>query len=413
MSYGPHAVARADGKVLFVRGGAPAEEVEILVREDHRRFAFADVLRVIEPSPQRRVAPCPYLPRCGGCPWQHLEYQAQLEAKRAIVVEHLRRIAGLDVAVEPVLSTPLELGYRHRLRLRAEKGRVGFYAGGSHDLVEVEACLLAAPAVGAAIPIAAELARVLKTRVRRVEIVAPDESGRRLVLIVEAEGRWVEADEKACRAWLERHEVVAGLLLNGRGWRRSWGETTLAMAGPGTKQVNVQAGTFTQVNPEANRILVQTVLELAQPLQGKRVLDLYAGSGNLSLPFAEAGARVTAVEQSARAAADAEAAAQQRGLGDYRVVSERAEIAARTLIERGERFDLVVLDPPRSGARELVEPILALRPQSIIYVSCDPATLARDLGGLRSAYRVDRVQPIDMFPQTYHVETVVRAMASC
>ena len=219
-----------------MRGGAPAEEVEIVVREDHRRFAFADVLRVIEPSPQRRVAPCPYLPRCGGCPWQHLEYQAQLEAKRAIVVEHLRRIAGLDVAVEPVLSTPLEFGYRHRLRLRAEKGRVGFYAGGSHDLVEVEACLLAAPAVDAAIPIAAELARVLKTRVRRVEIVAPDESGRRLVLIVEVEGRWVEADDEgmSCmartprgrrRPAAERPRLAAEL-----------GRDDAAMAGPGTSR---------------------------------------------------------------------------------------------------------------------------------------------------------------------------------
>jgi 23S rRNA (uracil1939-C5)-methyltransferase len=185
------------------------------------------------------------------------------------------------------------------------------------------------------------------------------------------------------------------------------------MSAPRKKPVAVQAGTFTQVNPEANRILVQTVLELAQPLEGRSVLDLYSGAGNLSLPLAEAGARVTAVEQSAGAAADAAAAAERRGLDAYRVLNERAESAARALSANGESFDLVVLDPPRSGARELMEPILALRPQSIVYVSCDPATLARDLAELSRGYRVDRVQPIDMFPQTYHVETVVRAMASC
>jgi 23S rRNA (uracil1939-C5)-methyltransferase len=413
MAYGPHAVARADGKVVFVRGAAPGEEVDVAVREDHSRFAFADVLQVVRPSPERRATPCPYLPRCGGCPWQHLEYEAQLRAKRTIVDEHLRRIAGLDVAVAPPLAAPREFGYRQRLRLRVEGGQVGFYAGGSHDLVAVEHCLLAEPAVDGAIPIAAELVRALRTRARRIEIVAAGESGGGLVLIAEAEGRWVEADEGVCRAWLARYPAVGGLLLSGRGWRRSWGETKLSMSPTETMRVAVHAGTFTQVNPEVNRLLVRTVLDLASPLAGGRVLDLYAGAGNLSLPLAERGAEVTAVEQSSRAAADATAAAERIGLRGYRVVCERAESAARTLAARGERFDLVVLDPPRSGARGLIEPVLALRPRSIIYVSCDPATLARDLRDLGGRYRVDRVQPIDMFPQTYHVETVARAIAAC
>src|SRR5512143_666324 len=128
MAYGPHAVARHDGKVLFVRGAAPGEEVEAVVREERRAYAYADTVAVLRPSSARRPTPCPYLPRCGGCPWQHLDYAAQLDAKRQLVREHLRRIGGLDVAVEPVLPSPREYGYRRRVKLRVEAGEVGFYA---------------------------------------------------------------------------------------------------------------------------------------------------------------------------------------------------------------------------------------------------------------------------------------------
>jgi 23S rRNA (uracil1939-C5)-methyltransferase len=414
MSYGPHAVARAEGKVVFVRNAAPDEEVEVAVTEEHRRYAFADLLRVIAPSPQRRPAPCPFLPRCGGCAWQHLDYASQLRAKRALVAEHLRRIARVDANVAEPLASPLEFGYRHRLKLRVDGGRVGFFAGGSHDLVEVDHCLLAAPRVDAAIPTAARLVRALRTRTRRLEIVAGDDADAGLTVIGEAEGAWVEADEPVCRAWMADHAaVVAGLLLAGRGWRRSWGAPGSSIRPSDALRIPVGAGTFTQVNPLANRLLVRTVLDLAGEVGGRRVLDLYAGAGNLSLPLAQRGAEVTAIEGSRQAVSDARAAADRLGLGSYRAVCERVDRALAALAAAGERFDVAVLDPPRSGAQEAVAPLLALRPPRLLYVSCDPTTLARDLGRLSAHYRVERVQPIDMFPQTYHVETVTSAIATC
>lgn len=413
MAYGPHAVARHDGKVVFVRGAAPDEEVDVVITEARRSFAYAEVVDIVRPSRSRRVPPCPYLPRCGGCPWQHVDYAAQLDAKRGIVREQLRRLAGAMVDVEPVLASPLEYEYRRRLKLRVERGEVGFYAGGTHSLVPIETCMLAEPAVAAAIPWAAELARTLQTNLRRIELIRVAEEAADVTVVAEAEGGWMKADEARCRTWVEAHERVRGLIVSGRRWRRTWGQSEIAMCPDSTSVVHANAGSFTQVNPGANRFLVGTVGRLAQVRGGERVLDLYAGIGNLSLALAQQGARVVAVEQHPQAARDNAANARRLGLRDYEVLQEPAESAVARFAEAAERFDVVVLDPPRSGARAVVDSLLRLATPRVIYVSCDPATLARDVGALKDRYRVEIVQPIDMFPHTYHVEVVLYAKLAC
>lgn len=409
MAYGPHAVARHDGKVIFVRGGAPDEEVDVVVREERRSFAYAEVADVVRPSAQRRSTPCRYLPRCGGCPWQHLDYAAQLDAKRQIVQEHFRRLAGISVDVEPVLPSPLEYGYRSRLKLRAEGGTVGFYAGGTHSLVPVDDCLIAEPVIAAAIPWAAELAAALRTNLRRIELIRVGSTTPHVVVAAQAEGEWVKADADACRSWLDSHANVSGLAIFGRRWRHAWGRIEATLRAEEETILHASAGSFTQVNSAANLHLVDTVVRLAQVRSDDRVLDLYAGVGNLSLPFAKRGARVVAVEQYPQAAEDNAANARRLGLANYEVRRESAEKAAARLAEAGERFDLVVLDPPRSGARPVLDDLMRLAAPRLVYISCDPATLARDIRALSVRYRVDLVQPIDMFPHTYHVEVVLRA----
>jgi 23S rRNA (uracil1939-C5)-methyltransferase len=409
MAYGPHAVARHDGKVVFVRGAAPDEEVDVVVTEDRRSFSYANVVGVVQSSVSRRIPPCPYLPRCGGCPWQHLNYQAQLEAKRSIVQEHLRRLAGVTVDVEAVIPSPLEYGYRRRLKLRVEAGQVGFYAGASHALVSIEHCLLAEPAVAAAVPWAAELASSLQTNLRRIELIRVDEASADVTVTAEAEGRWVKADDTRCRTWLDGHESIRGLIVSGRRWEHAWGQAEIAVRSDSEIGLLAKAGSFTQVNSAANLLLVDTVGRLAEVRSGERVLDLYAGVGNLSLPFARRGARVLAVEQHPQAALDNVANALRLGLAEYEVRQEPAERAVAALVEAGERFDVVVLDPPRSGARLAIDSLLRLGAPRVVYVSCDPATLSRDVRLLRERYRIDSVRPIDMFPHTYHVEVVLRA----
>jgi 23S rRNA (uracil1939-C5)-methyltransferase len=412
MAYGPHAVARVDGKVVFVRGAAPHEEAEVQVREERQRFAFADLVAVRRPSAVRRLAPCPYLPRCGGCPWQHLDYGAQLAAKQRIVGEQLERLGRVTVPVAAPLPSPREFGYRRRIKLRVVEGVVGFHAAASHALVVIDHCLLAAPPVDAAIPWLTELVAALRTAVRRLEIAAGG-SADRVVVAGEAEGAWHDGDEDACREWLATHPGVAGMRLRGRGWTRSWGEPTVDLAAGDQPPLRVHAPGFTQVNGEANCLLVEEVVRRVAPRAGLRVLDLYAGAGNLSLPLRRRGALVTAVEQDRGAAADARANAAREPGPPLRVLAMPAERALRQFLAADDRFDAVVLDPPRSGAASCVALLLRLRAPRLVYVSCDPATLARDLRHLSTAYRVDDVQPIDFFPHTYHVETVVGATLAC
>jgi 23S rRNA (uracil1939-C5)-methyltransferase len=413
MAYGPHAVARHDGKVVFVRGAAPDEEIEAVIRDERRTFAFADAVAIVRPSPQRRVPPCPYLPACGGCSWQHLTYDAQLAAKRRIVSEHLRRIAGLTVDVAPVLPSPNEFGYRRRIKLRIDGGAVGFYAGASHTLVPVDHCLLAEAGVDAAIGAARALVRALVVPLRRVELLRCDAGGDAVVVVGEVEGGWIDSADRQCRDWLADHPTVRGLALRGRGWRRQWGDVRIGFAPRADLPLIAHAPVFTQVNPEVNRLLVDTVVRWVDPRPGQQVLDLYAGAGNLSLALQRRGATVTAVEQDPLAAADAVENGTRFGGPPLRVIRDRAERALERLAAAGARFDAVVLDPPRSGAAACLPALLSMAPPCIVYVACDPATLARDLARLCVRYRVDAVQPLDMFPHSYHVETMVRVSLSC
>ena len=409
MSYGPHAVARKDGKVIFIRGGAPQEEADVVVREDRASFAYADVQSILRPSTARRSAPCPYLPQCGGCPWQHLEYEAQLEAKRTIVREQLRRIGKLDTEVQPVIASPREYGYRQRLKLRVADREVGFFAGASHSLVAVDHCLLPEPTVAAAMPAAQALVKGAQTQLSRLEMTATGESEPRVVVVAQAAGDWNQQDKVFCKTWLHEHPQVGGLTITGRRWRREWGEGQLTIRPESNLELRVRAGSFIQVNPEGNELLVATVLNFIDPTPGKRVLDLYAGAGNFSLPLARRGVSVLAVERDRRAAEDAAVNAQRLGMESCRVQQGNVSTALDQLVGSNEQFDAVILDPPRDGAAETIDALTRLAPPRLVYASCDPATLARDLGRLASRYRIERVQPIDLFPHTYHIETVVQA----
>jgi 23S rRNA (uracil1939-C5)-methyltransferase len=409
LTYGPHGVGRlASGKAVFVRGVAPGEEVEVVVTEDRKNFVYADLAAVVGPSQQRRTPPCEYLPGCGGCPWQHLTYAAQLHAKEQSVRDALTRIGKLDASlVQSILPSPLEFGYRNRLNLRVDGHEIGFYRGGTHALVPISHCLLAEAEVDRAIEAARALVRCVESKVRRIEIVARGRAPG-VVLHGEVEGELSPRDEERAVAFLDSFSDVSGIVLQGHRWRTAWGDVMVRVTPADGAEVTLPAGAFSQVNPRANRQLVELVLAFAGLRGGDRVLELHAGAGNLTLPLAAHAGQVVAVEQDKLAAAAA--AENTRALSNVEVRNLSAAQAVTQCAARGENFDLVVLDPPRSGAPEAVKGLLDIAARRLVYVSCNPSTLARDLARLARRYRIEAVQPIDMFPHTYHVETVVRTV---
>jgi 23S rRNA (uracil1939-C5)-methyltransferase len=408
LAYGIFGVARTDRGVVFVPGVAPGEVARVRIVEDKRDYREAELLEILEPSPARRIPPCPYVPECGGCAWQHLDYPAQLEAKESILRQTLARIGGLDGAsldIRPILASP-EWAYRHRLTLRVDGAqRLGFYQHRSHRLVEIAGCQIADEAVNAHLGVAREWLRGVSTTVRRLEIASARD--RRVVFVGNAEGAF-RHDDAYHEKFLRAHPTVGGIVLFGKGWRRTFGKPVVDLEIDGDLVLESQGG-FTQVNPEANRRLVETVLDLAAPNERDRVLDLYCGAGNFTLPLARRVREVLGVEADPASVAQARRNADRSRLTNCRFLERESGAAAHGLAASRDRFSLIVLDPPRSGAADVVEHLPALASDRLVYVSCNPATLARDLRRLtRLGFTLGPIQPIDLFPQTYHVEAVVR-----
>ncbi len=419
LSHGPAGVGRADGKVVFVSGTVPGDEVEIVIDEEKKRHATGHVVQIRQPSAQRRTPPCPYISRCGGCPWQHVTYPEQLRAKEMTVREQLRRIGGIaEPPMLPIIPAPQEWHYRHRIRLHGQAGRFGFSPPQSHDVVEIESCLIAREDVTAQLQTAREWGTALRTAVRQIEIIggeSAEATAPSIVLVGEADGAWYSQDEAICTSFLVHYPQIRGLVLFGHNWRRRWGNTDVAFVPESERDaLALRHGTFTQVNPTGNRALVAAILALGTFQKEQKVIELYCGAGNLSLPIARRVESLIGLEQERAAVVDAEANAARLGLTNTRFVTASVEAGVHQLLEAGVRGDVVVLDPPRMGAATVIDLLPQLGARAVLYVSCDPATLARDLRRLHThGYHLHAVQPVDLFPQTYHVETIALSLLTC
>ncbi|MFN8167287.1 MAG: TRAM domain-containing protein [Candidatus Nanopelagicales bacterium] len=397
IAHGGHCVARHEGQVVFVRHALPGEVVDAVVTGTgpKGRWLNADAVEVLEPSADRVVPPCPYAGpgRCGGCDLQHAAVPAQRRLKAAVLREQLARLGGLrevggaplDEAVD-VVAVPGDhdgLGWRTRVRYAVDAaGHAGFRRHRSHEVEPVDACLLATAAVD----------EVGATRRRwpgaeSVEVVATSTGERALLL---------DPPARDAASGLPADVAVPGL--RGRGWVRE------QAAG---RSWRVQADGFWQVHPGAAQTLVEAVRDALDPQEGEHLLDLYSGvglfAGSLAGLVGESG-RVDAVEASVRACADA-----RRNLHELPQVRIHAEPVERWLRAASvTEADLVVLDPPRSGAgRAVLDHVIDLAPRAVAYVACDPAALGRDLGHVRAAgWTVASVRGFDLFPMTHHVEAV-------
>jgi len=401
LTYGPDALARCGGQVVFLPYAAPGDRVVAEVVARRRGHLRARVQRLLAPGPARVAPACPAFGVCGGCQWQHLALEAQREAKRAVVIEQLRRVAGLrDPAVPPVRPAPAPWAYRARITLAAEGRRLGYHRLRSHALVEIDACPIAEPVLAAHLGAARAFADALRAPLVRVTIAAAPGG---VVLVARTAARPGPADRAATERLLVAQPSVRGAVVTDGEVRLVVGDPTVrAPLEPGLA-IEVPADVFTQVNPAANQLLVATVVGLVGA--APRVLDLYCGAGNFALPLARRGARVRGVERDAAAVAAARANAARLGLLGATFVA--ADVATALAAEPPGSADAVVLDPPRAGAAPALGALAALRAPRLVYVSCDPATLARDIRALAAhGYRLGRLELLDLFPQTYHVETV-------
>ncbi len=415
--YGPEALARMDGMAVFVGDAVPGDRVRARITEVHSRYARGYAEAVLVPSAHRVTPPCPVADTCGGCQWQAMSYERQVAAKEQAVRDALERIGGWDgPVVRPIIASIRQWGYRNKARYSAEAGlgvfEAGYYARRTHTLVPIRTCPLNLPGLDAVLDKAIGLlthdprfkavARSLHALVGRQSLG----SGEVLVRLILKERTRLRPFAEVLSA---ASDGLVGVLANMAGRRRKvrdeviWGQGFLTEH-VGEWRYRVSGAAFFQVNPYATPALVETVREATALTGRESVIDAYGGVGLFSVALAERAGRIMLIEADASAVADARKIIGQLRLGNTIVhegsVEQAAELAAGA--------DVIICDPPREGMG--TEALAALETQNarrFVYVACDPTSLARDSVSLRRAgYDLRWAQPIDLFPHTFHVETV-------
>lgn len=428
LSLGGDGVARVEGTVVFVPYGSPGDTLEVEIVEMRRNFARARVLRVLEPSPVRTDPPCPYhfdpkLPQrlsCGGCVWQHMNYDFQLDAKRQLVEETLERLGSLrDVEVQPTLG--MREPWRYRNKVQQPVGWVGdrpisgFYAIASHELVAIEDCLVQPDL---SVRIVNRVRSLLNPRhkgwLRHLLIRTSQKGQAQLVFVTQSDDFPNQA--QVIGTLLREFPALVGIHQNvnpaktnvilGRIWKHCAGADALEEQ-LGSLRFKLSPGSFFQVNSPQAEVLYNVVKKVAG--QGRELLDLYCGVGSIALWLAGSFSRVQGVDEVKSAIVDAQYNAKQNRIENTRFLASPTEQFLRSYRGSSQVDLTVILDPPRAGCDpRVLEALGRLRPRNLVYVSCDPGTLARDLQSLqRYGYTPRLIQPVDLFPHTAHIETVV------
>jgi len=418
------------GKVVLVPYVLPGEEVVVEVFKHHKSFAEANLVQVLQSSPQRVAPPCPHYGRCGGCDFQHIEGQYQLALKQGILLELLQRTGNLkpetiDEVMQPPLASPLVLGYRQRIRLQVDPAglQLGFYRPCSHVVEPIDTCPLAKPEINAVLAKLAghPAAQTLLGLTDALEVLLSPDDGQ-VVLLYHCKRTLRPADRSHCASLQRELEGVKGVLFavagqgpqgavmddEGVDLRAAAINFTVRLGAVGQNlTLSLTAGGFCQVNLEQNENMINRMLRWADIGAEERVLDLYCGMGNFSLPAAFIAREVVGMDVEGPSISSAEENARRAGIANCRCERATAVAAAKRLAADGAVFDLVLLDPPRQGCAEVIPHLPALGADKLLYISCDPATLARDLVKMAEyGYAVKRIGMVDMFPQTHHIEAM-------
>lgn len=419
LAWGGKGVGRLGGKVVFVSKAVPGDKVLVRMEKEKPRYAEGRIEAVLRPSPHRVDPKCKFFSHCGGCQWLAVAYERQLEEKESLVRSALRRHVAA-CPPEAIVPAPSPRGYRHRIQLHVKPSgrgvKIGFYQEESHQVINLDLCLLVDDAFNAVYgKLRSALQEEPAARCLEGLTLARSESEPEYVLFMALAEAAGEAEVDRIFQALDPLELAGALAApsrdEGKVLRRSgrpW--VRYAVDGPSGQPFELRADvrSFTQASYAMNRALVRSAVDWLAPYRTERILDLYAGVGNFTLPMASACREVVAVEASPTAHQDAKENTERNGLENIRHLPGQAGEWTTKLAAASERFDAVLLDPPRTGAREVLEPLALLAPKRILYVSCNLPALDRDVEDLgRLGYLPERIQPWDLFPQTYGVETLV------
>lgn len=419
-------VARIDGRVVFVHGALRGEKCRVLILKTLKSVAFAKVLEVLEPSSERMESDCPYFPRCGGCTYRHIRYEEELRLKKQRVQDNLSRIGGSDVTVEEILGAQDTLRYRNKAQYPVSKdGAVGFYRARTHEVIECEHCLLVRPEADAA-------AEALREYMQSCHVAGYDEkTGRGLIrhlyvrsnaageslICVLVNGDKLPKEDRLVALLRDACPKCTGIVLGtntkkgnvilGDRYRTLWGSDRLEDTLCG-KTFRLSVPSFYQVNRAQAERLYAKAIEFAGLTGQETVLDLYCGAGTITLALSDHAKKVLGAEIVPEAIDDARENAARNGVKNAEFFCGDASDVAKKLARENLRPDVITVDPPRKGlAADVVESIAEMQPGRVVYVSCDSATMARDVKRLADlGYTAQRACAVDMFPRADHVETV-------
>ena len=436
LTYEGAGIGRHDGMAVFVDDVIDGDLIKAEIISVKKNYAKAKLIEIVEPSPHRVEPFCALAKVCGGCNWQHITYDHQLEAKRKIVEETVKRIAGLDVEVKNVIPSPDIKEYRCKIQLPARQTKVskrflsGYFKKKSHEIVNIKFCPIQPPIIN-------EITEFIKEKAQLLELSAYDEKKHTgvlrhivfkysstfkniLLVLVINETDIPQNIETLARYIQEKYSCITGIAANfntskgnvilGSEFKAIFGKNYIEENLKGRKY-KISAGSFFQVNPESAVNIFDTVEQVIKDnFQGKfTVLDAYSGVGSFSIWLKDLASEIVAIEECPQAVCDAKDNLNLNNVDNITLLQGDAQNIMDELLNKGDFFDAVIIDPPRKGCSEkALEAISKLAKKLIIYVSCNPATMARDIKFLyQKGFVPEYVQPVDMFCHTYHVESVV------
>ena len=422
-------VAKINSFAIFIDGAIIGERIKILIIKVSKNYAVGKILEVIEKSDYRVEPVCQYYSRCGGCSLTHMSYVEQLNFKKIVVEDAIRKIGKIDATVSDVKGND-EYRYRNKTILpveRSEKVAIGFFAKRSHSVISINDCLIQSENMNKVMNVFAKFLQdndisiydeeKKKGLVRNLMVREGLNTGEIMVVPV-VNGEELPKKDLLINNLIENVQGIKSICLNvnrsqgnvvlGRENITIYGEGHITEELLGIKY-RISPNSFFQVNTNQAGVLYSEVLDKCGDMKDKTVYDIYCGTGSISLLLAKKAKKVYGIEANEKAIDDANINAENNSIDNVEFIAGKAEDVFPELYEEKKYADIVVVDPPRSGcAVKVLDTIISMQPKKIVYVSCNPATLARDLNYLKEAgYGVDSIKPVDMFRETFHVETVV------